>query len=373
MRFLCFSFGVDIYYLYKADIKEVLLVESILIVVIIMALIFLLFSVVRAVSPSNNGNSASEGLGERHTVYRSSGSKGFTSITYTGDVRYLDGKPIQTTDEFERWRVINSQALAMRDHLRFLQQRIVDPSEPKAAQYYDEWMRRYQTYRQLVVRHKLWNMAVDINEPFRESDRQLQAEKAFLSKLEHSYEASIADREACMLGEYENHLIETEIINYLNSCPRKKAEKKTLVAALSNGDMEKRKLINRRYHSLLLRGIIGEKKDENGNTITRIIIRRNAKSDLDSQGSQLPASKYKPSFYENVYSRTVLKAELTVGSPLNVDKRKNTCHFISQTDGSEYLTSLEQCTCPAFSNRPDEPCKHMVALAAYLGYYQYKD
>ena len=79
------------------------------------------------------------------------------------------------------------------------------------------------------------------------------------------------------------------------------------------------------------------------------------------------------SFYENIYSRTVLKAKMTVGLPLNVDKSKNTCHFISQTDGREYLTSLEQCTCPAFCNRPDEPCKHMVALAAYLGYYQYKD
>lgn len=349
--------------------------ELILIVVILLALILLLFSVVRAVSHSNsnNSNSASEGLGERHTVYRSSGSKGFASITYTGDVRYLDGKPIQTTDEFERWRVVNSQAFAIRDHLRFLQQRIVDPSEPKAAQYYDEWKQRYKAYRQLVVRHKLWNMVVDINEPFIESDRQLQTEKAFLSKLEHSYEASIADREAYMLCEYENHLIETEIINYLNSCPRKKAEKKTLVAALSNGDIEKRKLINRRYHSLLLRGIIGEKKDENGNTITRIIIRRNAKSDLDSQGSQLAASQYKPSFYENIYSQTVLKAKMTVGLPLNVDKSKNTCHFISQTNGREYLTSLEQCTCPAFCNRPDEPCKHMVALAAYLGYYQYKD
>lgn len=346
--------------------------ELIFVCIIILALILLLFFVIRAVFPSNN-SSALEDLGERHTVYRSSGSKGFASITYTGDVRYLDGKPIKTTDEFDRWRVINGQALAMRDHLRFLQQRIVDPSEPKAAQLYNEWMQRYQTYRQLVVRHKLWNMAVDINEPFCESDRQLQAEKAFLSKLEHSYEASIADREAYMLGEYEKHLIETEIVNYLNSCPRKKVEKKTLVATLSNGDNEKRKLINRRYHSLLLRGIVGEKKDENGNTITRIIIRRKAKSDLDSQESQLPASKYKPSFYENVYSRTVLKAEMTVGAPLNVDRSKNTCHFISQTDGTEYLTSLEQCTCPAFSNRPDEPCKHMVALASYLGYYQYKD
>ena len=53
---------------------------------------------------------------------------------------------------------------------------------------------------------------------------------------------------------------------------------------------------------------------------------------------------------------------------MNVDNEKNTAEYISVSRGDHYYTSLEKCTCPAYSK--SYPCKHMVALANYLGYYK---
>ena len=41
--------------------------------------------------------------------------------------------------------------------------------------------------------------------------------------------------------------------------------------------------------------------------------------------------------------------------------------FTSKTSGERYTTSLERCTCPAFYK--GYACKHMLALAMHLGYY----
>ena len=81
----------------------------------------------------------------------------------------------------------------------------------------------------------------------------------------------------------------------------------------------------------------------------------------------IDASVYHPELYNDLWHQIVNKAELTVGTPENLNREKNTCTFTSLTDGSVYSTSLEKCTCPAFGGK--EPCKHMVKLAMFLGYY----
>lgn len=80
----------------------------------------------------------------------------------------------------------------------------------------------------------------------------------------------------------------------------------------------------------------------------------------------LPASHFDGSLFSTVDPKTFYKVQYTVSTPQEVDRERNTCIFYSKSTGEKYHTSLEQCTCPAFSGQ--YACKHMVALALYLGY-----
>ena len=255
----------------------------------------------------------------------------------------------------------------MRDRLRLLRHLFLDPKEPRAEQYFREWHDLYNKYREIVLRHWLWNMAVEIYEPFTGSPQQLSAEARYLSDLEKAYNATMADREAQMLDQYERYVAEEQILSFLKNSKRKKATKKSMLASLSSSDVEKKKMLNRAYRSLLLRNIIGEKKKDDGSIETRFIVRRKQEESVPCYS--LPPSEYRADFYNDVYKMTVLRAELTVDPPYDIDNETNTCKFKSPIDGTVYLTSLEMCTCPAFLDRPNEPCKHMVAFAKYLGYY----
>jgi len=307
-----------------------------------------------------------------HTVYKAPGESGFSAISYSGDIRYLDGVPIKTIAQFDRWRVINNHALSIRDHLKELEYQFTDKKDLQAKQHYEEWKEYYQKYRQLIVRHRLYNMVIGQHEPFTETSYQLAAEKRFLEELEKKYKAADDEREIYIDELYEKNQVEQEIIQYLQGCPRKKCLKTDMIKALAKNNSERRKALQRAYTSLLRREIIGEKKDENGRIVTRYIIRRKKPGDGDEPAFvQLPASVYRPEFYTGLWKQIVNKAELTVGPPEHLDRSKNTCTFTSLSNGSVYSTSLEKCTCPAFGGK--EPCKHRVKLAMYLGYYHKGD
>lgn len=300
-----------------------------------------------------------------HRVYRD--SNGGSILAYSGDQRYLDGKPIKTIEDFERWQVVNNHALAIKDHLRGLRIRFLDPHEARAEQLYQEWQSQYQYYRQLVVRHCLWNIAVEIYAPFVESPRQLEIEKSFLEKQEKEFEQTKPAREAYMLSAYEEYLAEREMLDYLEQCRHKKCKKRKMIEDLAAGDMEKRKLLNRRFHSLELRGIVGQQKDDNGDLVARRIIRRKLQKE---ESLPIPEkSVYRPEWYRGVDRVAILKSVETVGQPFEVDRDAGTCHFKSLVTGEEYRTSLEKCSCLAFENDNRTPCKHMIALSRYLGLF----
>ena len=307
-----------------------------------------------------------------HTVYKAPGDTGFASIGYSGDVRYIDGVPIRTIADFDRWQVINGHALSIRNHLQQLENQFTDRKDLQAKQHYEEWKEYYQKYRQLIVRHKLYNTVIGQHKPFTESAYQLAAEKRFMDELERKYKTADEDREIYIDELYQKNLIEQEIVQYLQGCSRKKCFKTDMIKALAKGNAERRKALQRAYTSLLRKQIIGEKKEDTGRLVTRFIIRRKKQED-DTGGKviQLSASVYKPELYKGLWKQIVNKADLTVGAPENLDREKNTCTFTSLTNGSVYSTSLEKCTCPAFGGK--EPCKHMVKLAMNLGYYHRGD
>ena len=301
---------------------------------------------------------------ETHTV---KGRPGQYNVTYTSTTRYLNGKPIKTTDEFNKWKVINNHAIDLRNHLIMLQNHFTSGNDLQAKQHYQEWKECYQKYRAIVVQHPLWNTYIESHELFTETPAQLAKEKAFLAKVEKKYKEAELDREIYISEQYDKHLLEQEMLNYLQNCPRKKCRKEEMIKALSAGDKDRRKALQRVYQSMKLRDIIGDKRDENGNLITRFIIHRKKAEDPDSLEIVLPASTYKPELYAKIYEDTVLKATLTVDPPQRLNRSKNTCQFIISTSGTVYYTSLEKCTCPAYNTK--EPCKHMVKLAITLGYY----
>ena len=304
-----------------------------------------------------------------HRVYTDPDSTNRSGIAYSGDLRYIDGVPLRSTADFDRWRVINGHALSIRNHIQDLERQFTDGKDLEAQKHFEEWKQYYQKYRQLIVRHRLYNTYIGQHEPFIETSLQLSQEKQYLADVERRYHAADIEREIYIDELYQKNIIEQEIIDFLQNCLYKKSQKSDMMKTLAKGDSEHRKALQRAYTSLLRREIIGEKKDDSGRLITRYIIRRR-KNDDESAYPQLPASVYHPELYNDLWHQIVNKAELTVGTPENLNREKNTCTFTSLTDGSVYSTSLEKCTCPAFGGK--EPCKHMVKLAMHLGYYHPK-
>lgn len=340
------------------------------VVIVIIAIVFVcvISNHIHKSSSGQSSGSYSNSDETMHYVKKAPGDTGFDSIGYSGNVRYIDGVPIKTTADFDRWRVINGHAMSMCDHLRSLQYQFTSKTDTHSTEHYEEWKQYYQKYRELIVRHRLWNMCIGEHEPFIQSEAQLAEEKRFLSDLDKQYNEALIDQESYIDELYHKNLLEQEIIKYLQSCPRKNANKTEMIKKLAGGDSDKRKALQRAYTSLLRKNIIGEKKDDNGQIIARFIVRRK-KTETDTNSiPELPASTYHPEQYKDLWKQIINKAELTVGIPEKVDRQKNTCQFKSLTNGSIYYTSLEQCTCPAFGGK--EPCKHMVKLAMYLGYYK---
>ena len=198
----------------------------------IIALIIIFVVIVIAIASGSSSSSSSSSMfpdhftaddgTPMHTVRKAPGDTGFSSISYSGDLRYIDGVPIKTTADLERWSVINGHALSIKDHLLGLQYQFTDKKDLQAKQHYEEWKEYYQKYRSLIVRHKLWNTYIGQHEPFTETAYQLAAEKRFMDDMEKKYQEAEVERE-CYIDElYQKNLVEQEILQYLQGCPRKR-------------------------------------------------------------------------------------------------------------------------------------------------------
>ena len=273
--------------------------------------------------------------------------------TYDGGERYINGHKVSTEDDMSRWSVMKGLGDGYRDRLSEIEYQLERCNTDDGDALLNEWNTRYQKYRQLCIDYGLWNWVIDDHTSFIPTATQIKRESDKKEQIIKLYE------------DWKKRMTENRVLfDYLNNCPRKHALKDVLIKDLSGNDTEKKKQIQAVYRRLKKAGTIADKENSEGKIESRIVIRRggNKTTVID-----LPASSYQPALYAHIRKHDVYKADYTVGVPENLNREKNTCQFTSKTSGEKYVTSLEKCTCPAY--RKGYACKHMLALAAHLGYF----
>jgi hypothetical protein len=316
----------------------------------------------------NGKRSDEDSIYKENTVH-----DGSITITYTGGTRCVDGKPIKTGRDWNRWAIVKGTSTHMEFYIRNLEVKMNDPRVDNAQDVYKEWKARYKEYREYCMRHKLWNFLIDDRTSFIPTEKQLIAEKQYLHRIERQFSASHSKRESYQEEQNQLDAIKASILNYIKSQPGKRAVRHIMFKQLAENSDLSDSLIRRAYRALLKDGTIGEKKNENNRIITRIIHRRKEKLTEQSSSTQASTtapfrpSVYNPALYANVSPRLFDKARYAVTLPAIITNRSsNACDVQSMSSDAVYHTTLESCTCPAFER--EQPCKHMVALAVRLGY-----
>lgn len=281
-----------------------------------------------------------------------------------GDGRHLFGKRLSTQEDWDRWWVLRGKGEGYEGRLYVLETLIEAEDTENAADYLAEWKERYSSYRSLCVNTGMWNSLLEDREPFIPTQYQLQLEKRLYNRIDRKFFNGEEKRRLYAVERKENAVYEQSILDYLLSMPYHRAVRSEMLNQLSQNDNDKKRRLSKVYKSMVKRHILLERAGENGRYIVRKAPVRKQKN---ATIPVLKESVYDPSLYSHVDKRTEYKVEYTVSSPQNLDREKNTCEYVSATRGDRYWTSLSECTCPVFDKK--HPCKHMVALASYLGYY----
>ena len=272
--------------------------------------------------------------------------------TYEGGERYIDGHKCCTDDDMQRWYAMKGYSEGIERRLNEIEILLENLNNSGGETLLTEWNNRYDEYRQLCIVHGLWNRIIGDRATFvpTESQKKMEDEKRrHIDDLFHAWQQRMS----------ENNVL----LDYLEHKPRKHAIKNEMIKELAGSDPEKRKQIIIIYRRLKKTEVIAEKENSEGKTETRIIQRRKK----DSKPKRLPASTYDPALYSRVMKRDIYKVDYSVAAPQEIDRLSNTCFFVSRSSGVTYSTSLERCTCPAYCK--GGVCKHMLALAMHLGYF----
>ena len=329
----------------------------ILLIVIVILLIVLAFA-----NRHHGGTDYTQTKGDRSwrkdnpdgsfTIYDKHGA-GTIVKTYEGGERYIDGHRVNCADDMARWYVKKGFGEGLERRIGEIECEPEKLNSDGGNELLTEWDERYATYRKLCMEIGMWNWVIGDHATFVPTAAQLEMEqkrREAVVDLYHKWQERLTDNRV--------------VLDYLEKCPRKHCHKKVLIKELSENDPEREKHVQSIYRRLLKSEIIGEKKTDNDEIETRIIIRRNQQV---KRLPTLPASTYHAEIYANVCIKDIYKVDYTVSAPEKLDREKNVCFFTSKTSGERYATSLERCTCPSFCK--GYACKHMLALAIYLGYY----
>lgn len=293
---------------------------------------------------------------ETHYVSSKSGAFKYTT-SYSGDKRYIAGKPISTLDDLKEWYVLKDFSVAINDHLRDLEREMEDGKCENYAAAKAQWDLYYARLRELCFRHSLWNPALGDRAPFVPTNHQLALEKQLFQRIS----------EKCETGVDKSFQVETmrkEILDYILSQPGRIAARREAVNALAGQDPERKKEYRQVCMQMVSDGILSETHDEKG----RLLIRKRRAVKKKAEEVLWPAPEmFSSERFRDVDYQMLCKVKYTVGSPENMDYGGKRCEFHSLSSGALYRTSLGGCTCPAFGNG-QRACKHMVALAKYLGY-----
>ena len=286
------------------------------------------------------------------TIYDKKGAI-TVSKTYEGGERYIDGHRCSTADDMSRWYIKKGLCEGYERRLHEIEHQLSQLNTDTGDDLLSEWRTRYDQYRQLCINHGFWNWIIEDRSTFIPTLSQEAKEKDKIRQVEQLH------------ADWKQRMVENRIVlDYLEKCPRKHALKNTLINDLSKGNPEKKKQVLAIYRRLKSSEIIGEKQNADKKVETRTIVRRNKGG---KTVKTLPASMYDPNRFVNIRMTDVYRVDYTVQEPQNLNRESNTCTFVSKSSGEVYSTSLERCTCPAYSQ--GGACKHMLALAMYLGYY----
>ena len=273
--------------------------------------------------------------------------------TYEGGERYIDGHRCSSADDMTRSYVKKGLCEGYERRLREIEKQLSRSNTDNGDALLSEWKSRYDQYRQLCISHGLWNWIIEDRSTFIPTPAQVTKEKAKTHQIEQLY------------TKWKQRMVENRIVlDYLEKCPRKHALKNTLINDLSENNPDKKKHVLTIYRRLKTAEVIAEKQNADKKVETRIIVRRKKG---EKAIKALPASTYDPGLFGDIRMADIYKVDYTVQEPQNLNRETNTCTFVSMSSGEIYSTSLERCTCPAYSK--GRACKHMLALAMYLGYY----
>lgn len=331
--------------------------------IIIIAIIVVILIISALVS--SNDNKWSDNKSQNYQSWRESSPDGTFTIyekkgpvtlikSYEGGDRYIDGHKCNSADDMERWYVKRGFAEGIERRLHEVEDILGKLNVEGGEELYDEWQRRYNDYRKLCIEHGFWNYVIDDRNTFIPTTSQIAKEEEKKKEILDLLEA------------WKTRMSENQIIvEYLKKSPRKHALKKVMIKDISNGDSEKRKTINAIYRRLIRAKVFAEKENHDGEIETRIVIHRKKK---EISKKPMPASVYHSDLYSNIRKKDIYKVDYTVSEPQDLDRQNNTCYFVSKSSGEIYSTSLEKCSCPVYQKGC--ACKHMLALAMRLGYYQ---
>lgn len=327
---------------------------------IVIGIVILIVIVAICISNSRSNKRLNE---DTSTSYKpqnrvSSSKDGVTfSMQYDGDVRYVDGIPISTFNDYIEWSVIKGFSMSLGNTLRLLEN---DMEEGKCLNYADarkQWDMYYNRLRELCIRHKLWNPVLEDRCIFTPTSLQLEKEKQLFQRIDTACELGINEA-------YQYTVKSKEILDYIASQPNKVATRVNMVNKLAGSDVNKRAEYRQVCRRMVKEGILSETRDKNDKLALR---KKRARRIKNEPPEELPPSCFSQSLYQNVDFKMLCKVKHTVSAPISVDHEGRRCEFQSLSQSKTYKTSLSQCTCQAFKDG-FSPCKHMVALAKYLGY-----
>lgn len=305
-----------------------------------------------------------DGFNRSTTVIQRNGSMTLYK-DYGGEVRYINGKPLSTNEDLERWWVLKGFSDAIQAHLYQLEQELITGKFTDSKSHLTEWHEYYAKYRHLCIQHGIWNAMLEETERFIPTKIQLQKEEALYQRIER--DVITGETEIKRVEEdrrsYEDKC--AEILDYIGSQYGHVAVRHQMITALSKGDASRKSELLKVCKRMVWENILTESTNSDGKYVVRKKRKSRQSVTVETQPEKAEFSK---ELYASIPRKTLYKVEYTVGKPSCVDREKGTCVFISQTCGVKYHTSLSNCSCPAFNGPRSVPCKHMVALAKYLGY-----
>lgn len=327
--------------------------------ILVLFVVFIIFALFIACINMDENHTNSSGIQSSVRI-----TSDHVSVVQESDGRMIDGHFLRTEDDWKRWWVLYGYAGAIEQTMHEIERNFSNLDAKPIDELFEDWKRRYQEYRSICIRIGMWNREIEDREPFVPTQRQISAESALFRRMEAKKSKAQTIRDEAENQRREKENAANQILTYLSTCPDRCALRTEVIRLLA-GNQKPTNVEQSLYRELIKDKILTEKKNENG----RYVVKKARKRTVKKEQLPVPVTRsvYNPELYKNVDKSTLYKVEYTVGEPINLDSDMNCCVFNSKSRDCSYQTTLTNCSCSAFSK--GYPCKHMVALAIRLRYF----